>query len=541
MFGGMKMKRNFLIIFTLILILAAVGCKSAIKENNSDEDIFNHDNKLNYLKGNDNQIDKDNNLIQIELPANYKSMEIKNYNVSDNLKRLDFSVLEGEGIPSIILKEPLEYKNKNPWFSNKDIKVLPVFMNNNYNLKYHEGPIEYLAKDESIEVSLLVAEKLGIDTTKYQCDNYGNSYIIYFPNKKESIVEIQPFIDEIRIFFDSFDSNKSISLPNINESNEENLHEKYIIYYYNLYESILRMEQPIFESTFERNIYGEKVYKYKIFNQEDTVEDTIVNYNTNYVRVYINTYDSEINNNGLTTIDLTYKQLMDSANSNEYENTILEKLAKRNELEVLGYYPLLSEEDVTQKVLSKEYISTIEYDRDIDLSDIMRIELIYYVVPINKTIQPVYKVYLDLKNTINYYDYYKDNDLNTYGIFYVPAIESKYLNLTEPNISTIEGTLITRMHYGPPGYGEDPDNDEQVYPFILQLDNPLEVIAKDNDFMNSNISDVSEIQLVLRGEPYVNMAKQYKNKHIKIQGTLFSAFSGHHYTDVLMIVDKILD
>lgn len=119
----------------------------------------------------------------------------------------------------------------------------------------------------------------------------------------------------------------------------------------------------------------------------------------------------------------------------------------------------------------------------------------------------------------------KDKDLNAYGIFYVPAIESKYLNLTEPNRKV----------------GIDSDNDEQVYPFILQLDSQIEVLAKDNGSMNSNISDVSEIQLVLRGEPYVNMAKQYKDKHIKIQGTLFSAFTGHHYTDVLMVVDKILD
>jgi hypothetical protein len=111
----------------------------------------------------------------------------------------------------------------------------------------------------------------------------------------------------------------------------------------------------------------------------------------------------------------------------------------------------------------------------------------------------------------------------------------------EPSISTIEGTLITRLHYGPPEYGEDPDNDEQVYPFILQLDKPIEVFTNENDVMNSNISDVLEIQLVLKGEPYINKAKQYKNKYIKIQGTLFAAFTGHHYTDVLMVVDKILN
>lgn len=110
----------------------------------------------------------------------------------------------------------------------------------------------------------------------------------------------------------------------------------------------------------------------------------------------------------------------------------------------------------------------------------------------------------------------------------------------EPNVSVIEGTLITRLYYGPPGYGEDPNNDEQEYPFILLLDDPIKVIAEDADIYNSDISNVLEIQLVLNKDE-VDIVKQYKNKHIKIQGTLFSAHTGHHHTDVLVDVDKILD
>ncbi|HZJ99383.1 MAG TPA: DUF4431 domain-containing protein, partial [Tissierellaceae bacterium] len=111
----------------------------------------------------------------------------------------------------------------------------------------------------------------------------------------------------------------------------------------------------------------------------------------------------------------------------------------------------------------------------------------------------------------------------------------------EPNVSIIEGTLITRLHYGPPNFGEDPDNDEKEYPFILLLDDSIKVIAKETDMINSSISDISEIQLVLRGNPHLHIAKQYKNKHIKIQGTLFSAFTGHHHTKVLMVVDEVLE
>lgn len=111
----------------------------------------------------------------------------------------------------------------------------------------------------------------------------------------------------------------------------------------------------------------------------------------------------------------------------------------------------------------------------------------------------------------------------------------------EPNVSIIEGTLITRLHYGPPNFGEDPANDEEEYPFILLLDDPINVIAIETDIINSSISNVSEIQLVLKGSSYIDIANQYKDKHIKVQGTLFSAFTGHHHTKVLMVVDDVLE
>ena len=405
------MKRNLLFMCILILTLNLAGCKWPMDEVNSD-----------HIVHEDNSIAEDSKPTEVEVPVNYKPMEVENYEPSEGLESISMTILEGQGIPSIILKDPSEYKKKNPWFNYKDIEVLPVFINKNYNLLYHEGPVEYLTEEEAVEVSLLVAERLGIDTGKYECEDLGASYIIYFPNKQKASFEICPSVDEVRIFFNPLNGNMDLSLPAIDEEDEDLLHEKYLVYYYQLFENILRMKQPVFEASFERNIHGEKMYKYMIFNQEDMVEDTIVNYSTNFARIYIDT-------NGLSGIDISYKQLMDAAAPNGYENTIIERLAKGNELELLGYYPLINQEEAIEKILNKEYLSTIEYDRDIDLGDIMAIELIYYWVPVNKTIQPVYRVYLDLKETMHDYGQYEEEGLNTYGIFYVPAIETKYLNV----------------------------------------------------------------------------------------------------------------
>ena len=111
----------------------------------------------------------------------------------------------------------------------------------------------------------------------------------------------------------------------------------------------------------------------------------------------------------------------------------------------------------------------------------------------------------------------------------------------EPNVSIVEGTLITRMYYGQPGYGEDPKNDAKEYPYILQLDRPINVKAQEGDILNSDKFDIKEIQVVPLGEEDLKSLKKYLDKHIKIQGTLFSALTGHHHTEVLIEVKSILD
>ena len=111
----------------------------------------------------------------------------------------------------------------------------------------------------------------------------------------------------------------------------------------------------------------------------------------------------------------------------------------------------------------------------------------------------------------------------------------------EPNLSIVEGTLITRMYYGQPGYGEDPENDAKEYPYILQLDKPINVKAQEGDTMNSDKFDVKEIQVVPLGEEDLKSVDKYLDKRIKIEGTLFSALTGHHHTEVLIEVKRILD
>jgi len=89
--------------------------------------------------------------------------------------------------------------------------------------------------------------------------------------------------------------------------------------------------------------------------------------------------------------------------------------------------------------------------------------------------------------------------------------------------STVYGKLTTEKFYGPPGYGEDPENDKKMDLYILYLeDEPLGEMAK--------------IQLIYSdAETMANL----KNKHVKVVGSFFSAHTGYHNTPILLDVRSI--
>lgn len=112
----------------------------------------------------------------------------------------------------------------------------------------------------------------------------------------------------------------------------------------------------------------------------------------------------------------------------------------------------------------------------------------------------------------------------------------------EPSISKIEGILTVRMFYGPPGYGENPQTDKKLYPYVIQLNDPIDVIAsEDDEFNRIDKLGVTEVQVIPKSDQQIKILNQYINKSIVIEGTLFEAVLGHaHHTDVLLDIENIL-
>src|SRR5215510_4345751 len=99
----------------------------------------------------------------------------------------------------------------------------------------------------------------------------------------------------------------------------------------------------------------------------------------------------------------------------------------------------------------------------------------------------------------------------------------------EPATVLLEGRLTVQREYGPPNYGENPKTDEKVKVPVLVLSVPINVRGTPGDVQNAtSVRGVHRIQLVFtNGE---TSYKEFVGKLVLVNGTLFHAETGHHYT-----------
>jgi len=96
----------------------------------------------------------------------------------------------------------------------------------------------------------------------------------------------------------------------------------------------------------------------------------------------------------------------------------------------------------------------------------------------------------------------------------------------------INGNIILKQFYGPPNYGETPEIDSIENHYVLKLNEPI-------SFSNeTEIIIIDEIQLILD----FNKLTDEINPNIDylVVGRAFFRQTGHHHTQIIIIVDLIL-
>ena len=117
--------------------------------------------------------------------------------------------------------------------------------------------------------------------------------------------------------------------------------------------------------------------------------------------------------------------------------------------------------------------------------------------------------------------------------------EAAHTYYFEPAVSTVSGKLKVELYYGAPGFGEDTANDAKEYSYIFYPDDTINVLYNkgDDTVLDIPARNVIKFQLAFLSEKL--SLHPFMNKHIKITGKFFGAITGHHHTDVLMMVNKV--
>lgn len=345
--------------------------------------------------------------------------------ISENteLELIDSNIVFGDmGFEGYMVNDISELDTINPWSADKPLESLPVYKN--LSIKENCLVAVHLTQEQMEEIANNAAYCLGIEVTSTSVEILSD---ISF-NPPEEVADLPYCVEvvcngenigasivEIRVFGDgemSISFNNSMSLPDGYSFTYSNTTEEQAIevmeYLADKFKGLLQFENPAVYSYADRNIYGEQIRGYYVYDQcEDYMQD-ILSYN------FTSTKFCPDDSGELMII---------------WVNNPLS--AAQN----LGEYPIIDAQEATQLLLGGSYISTVptEYliNGEITAEAIAKTELIYRVGEHDEYYQPYYKFYIELS------DEYCPEGMKEYGAFYVPAVESKYLS----DISVWNGSI----------------------------------------------------------------------------------------------------
>ena len=116
----------------------------------------------------------------------------------------------------------------------------------------------------------------------------------------------------------------------------------------------------------------------------------------------------------------------------------------------------------------------------------------------------------------------------------------------QPETVTLTGKLFLKTFPGPPNYESIKKGDVAEKGWYLKLDKKIDVIINEKKRVPENDNDENEkavdvIQLAL---PYKKYEEYQRKKNfkvgakVKLSGTLFRRFTGHHHARVLLSVEE---
>lgn len=326
---------------------------------------------------------------------------------------LDSEFSGGMGFEGYMAWSIADLTNANPWSEDMNLAHLPVIENKlSYNqMQQVESPdfnlMESLLKEAAQSLGMNI-EKLSItddapdeETKKVITEKLttggGDVPEGYFDVSRLFMEDDNYKIEVDTSYTTKVEFKKPVKLPNeYNFAYDASYKETQAVaeYLKEEYTKFIDMDNPIVNiSGGDFDIYANQHYYLYFYEHSDDATQNILNYHFNNVTFYGNE-DGE-----LWLARKYYTDLSD----------------------VIGNYPIISAKDATDLLEKGNYITTVPQEFE-SVDNIKKVELIYRNSSHEKTFMPYYRFYVELP------DMKLENGLNTYGAYYVPAVEGKYID-----------------------------------------------------------------------------------------------------------------
>ena len=102
----------------------------------------------------------------------------------------------------------------------------------------------------------------------------------------------------------------------------------------------------------------------------------------------------------------------------------------------VGDYPIISVAEAKTLLKKGNYSTSSPYQLP-GMKHVKKVELVYLTDVFESYFMPYYKFYVELPEEKGVTDSLRDTDMKTYGVYYVPAVESRYIS----NMPVYDGTF----------------------------------------------------------------------------------------------------
>lgn len=344
----------------------------------------------------------------VEISAEITPVETDSPEVLPELAMLPAALPQGEGMgfEGIMLYDISESGSGNPWNEELQIEKLPVYK----NLAYTDVPglPVYLSREELMNIAENVAAAMGEQISETDYDTAPD--ITFSPESAgEEMYALSAVLDNMKIRVEGngcvrVELTVPFKLPGDyggtdgKVSDEEA--EDVIRYLSEVYAPLLNFDNPAADTWADYTYLGEQTRRYGVYNNADDDIQNILNYNFNGVSF-------SIRQNELRYIHI--------------ENRL-------SAAQKLGDYPIITAKEAREYLLKGEYLTTVPEEylsaEGIRKEDIAKTELVYRTGNTCEVYMPYYRFYVELPET---FEIGMADGLKMYGIYYVPAVNGKYL------------------------------------------------------------------------------------------------------------------